>query len=147
MEDLIKEDEFVKKEYNPWPYFKAFYLTIPLFALIRFIVASSVANDLSVFITALNTILPIIISCLMIFSRKRNILLPTPTIFKAIFYLMCIVCLTLQIFNIIEVAYFRLDPSLFGERIVYALVSPFIHFVICIIIVLPVRALIKRIIS
>lgn len=143
MEDLIKEEEFIKKEYNPWPSFKIFYFIIPGFAVIN-LVAEIFRTDYTFIITSLNTLLPLILAFVMIFYRKRNILLPVATIVKALFYLMCMVCITYQVSNIFEALNYGLDPMFYANRVPYGFVFPLIYFLFCVVVTLPVRALVKR---
>jgi hypothetical protein len=145
MEDLIKEEEFISGEYNPWPFFKKFFFIIPIYGFVRLVLNSFTSGDIKVLINAIYTILPVIVACAMIFSRKRNILLPIPIIFKALIYLMGVVYISYLVLNLLEALNYGIDPLFYMSRTAFGFAYPFVHFIFCIIIILPIRALLKKV--
>lgn len=80
MQDLLKEEEFVKKQYNPWKLFYTFY-AIAFIQLLLFVVAVGVMGDNAGHKTVLAAfLLPTITVFVMFFFNKKNALLPFKTI-------------------------------------------------------------------
>jgi len=82
MNDLLNEDEFLPKEYNPNRWFIAFYilgslLSMLTFSMVRFY--RELFNNITATITIVFTfLLPLILSLIMVFAKKQNILLLLP---------------------------------------------------------------------
>ena len=80
MQDLIKEEEFLKKPYNPWKLFYTFY-AIAFIQLLLFIVALLVMGQNAGLKTGIAAfLLPTITVFVMFFFNKKNALLPYKTI-------------------------------------------------------------------
>ena len=80
MKDLLKEEEFIKKPYNPWKLFCVFY-AIAFIQFLLFIVTIVAFNADAGPNTALAAFLiPNITAFTMFFFKKKNALLPAKTI-------------------------------------------------------------------
>lgn len=80
MQDLLKEEEFLKKPYNPWKLFYTFY-AIAFIQLLLFIAALAAIGSNAGLKTGLAAfLLPTITAFVMFFFNKKNALLPFKTI-------------------------------------------------------------------
>ena len=82
MNDLLNEDEFSSKVYNPKRWFNTFYLcgsllSLSIFAMVRFY-RELFNNATATLAIVLTFLLPLILSLVMVFSKKKNILLLFP---------------------------------------------------------------------
>lgn len=80
MQDLLKEEEFLKKQYNPWKLFYTFY-AIAVIQLLLMVAALVVMGSKVGLKTGLAAFLmPTITVFVMFFFNKKNALLPLKTI-------------------------------------------------------------------
>lgn len=87
MKDLINEEEFLKKQYNPWKGFIIFYI-INIVFYITFSIVIEMIHDVTIRkpLGYLCGALVIISPFLLIFRKRKNILIPPQTIFAAIIF-------------------------------------------------------------
>jgi hypothetical protein len=93
MEDLINEEEFLpqKDSYNPWKGFFVFYVI----AIVYYVVATTISKNMrgTNMVGPLNFIfggIMVVMPFVMIFRKKKNILLPIKTILSSVCILMTI---------------------------------------------------------
>jgi len=87
MKDLINEEEFLKKQYNPWKGFVFFYIINIVFYITSSIVIEMI-HDVTIRkpLGYLCGALVIISPFLLIFRKRKNILIPPQTILTAIIF-------------------------------------------------------------
>ena len=109
MEDLLKEDEFVIKEYfNPWKYFRKCYLIAfgCLVGLVFLLAAMSALLHFSTtYVGVLVFVVPLFIVVYMIFGQKKLLTVPFGTVALGVFFLLCVFYVPVSLILISEEGY------------------------------------------
>lgn len=142
MEDLLKEEEFVRKDsYNPWKGFVVFYVATFVLCWIIFL-QSKTEYPMKIIVNILLGLSLLAIPFVMIFHNKRNIFLSVGTIIFSISISMSVVFLAYTIIDVFnDGIYFLInDPKFYfqawGIMLLYGL--------LCSGIIFGIRAIKKR---
>ncbi|PZR20037.1 MAG: hypothetical protein DI539_12110 [Flavobacterium psychrophilum] len=120
MEDLLKEEEFLKQKdsYNPWKGFVLFYVVFTFSHIIITYLGKDMAGTDSSIFTILFGVFMILMPFVMIFSRQKNIRLPITTILTSVLILTSLYfCLAV------------IDPLITGNSYKFITDVPFIVYV------------------
>jgi|GEM_PF-3045849 len=108
MKDLLNEDEFLRKEYNPRGWFNRFYiissvLSTVLFLMARFLLVEYSNAVIATIIAILALLTPFIFSMIMVFSKRDNVLMlhPKKAAYK-VFILVLYCCLSFLLVGLIS---------------------------------------------
>ncbi len=137
MQDLLKEDEFIKPKYNPWKRFGIFYVITFVGSIAYYFVQELITGeelqDNQLMITIFG--LPSCMSFIMIFNKNENIRLPLKTIALALLILMLVFFLAFVVTGFLH------DFSNFIQEIQYVFMFGGVYFLLFILIsaiILPI---------
>lgn len=92
MQDLLNEDEFLEKSYNPWKVFRWYYLAAAISVGVLYTIGVSIEDrvtnpNLVLVLLLIMMVGPLYIGPLMIWANKKNFLLPRSTLLMAMLLL------------------------------------------------------------
>ena len=147
MQDLLDEEEFLMKPFNPWKRFGLYSLII--FCFIPLVIWICRNNDemddtaVTIAIIFTMAVMPVLLSCLMVFIKKSDVKkLAQQTIIAGVAALMFSCCLSLCA----SAVYLNYTPDISVDPVAFPVivVAYIVLFFISLIIILPIVKKIKR---